>query len=389
MTDSPALTLKQVINECLQWMISSSYSRGTYNSYRSELNTFLHFITQRQIHWDDIFTFDTLKDFKKSRKTGTAPAVRRLIRYLFEQKRIHQPIDPPQRRLPDTYEDYLGYYKQTRLVPRVRIVQIRRILCAFHDYLSKFNIKLASIRIEQIDAFLTEFFAPFSPGTRSTYRYHLRGFLKYLYHSRGIIRKDLAPLVIGAPQFGQSKPPKFFRPHEVQRLFDSFELSSSKNLRNYAMVHLAFYLGLRPVEISRISLDDISFARSELTLPIRKNNRAFQLPLPENTMKTIVAYIIGARPKTSHRRLFLNLTAPYRPIIAGMVGQHISLCIQKAGLPGSAYWLRHTYAQNLLETGFTIIEIKEMMGHEHIDSTGNYLHIHIKLMRKVIFDEEL
>ena len=63
--------------------------------------------------------------------------------------------------------------------------------------------------------------------------------------------------------------------------------------------------------------------------------------------------------------------------------------MKAAGLSSSAYWLRHTYAQNLLETGVSIFEIKEMLGHDKIESTKNYLHIHIKLMRKVLFNEEL
>jgi len=246
MTDSPGLTLKQVIDECLQWMITSGYTPGTYNSYRSELNKFLHFIIRKQIHWDEIFTLDTLKDFQKSRQSATAPAVRKLFRYLFEQKRIRLSIDPPQRRLPDTYENYLNYYNQTRKVPSIRLVRIRKVLCAFHDYLERHNIKLASIRIGQIDAFLAEFFTAFSPNTRQTYRFYLRGFLKYLYYPGGITGKDFAPLVIGPRQFAQSTPPKFFRPHEIQRLFDSFELSSAKDLRNHAMVHLIIWFGAAP-----------------------------------------------------------------------------------------------------------------------------------------------
>ncbi len=387
MTDSPRLTLKQAIDDCLQWMISSGYTRGTYNGYRSELNTFSYFIIRNQIDRDDIFTLDTLKDFQKSRQT--APAVRKLFRYLFEQKRIYQTIDPPQHRLPDLYENYLNYYNQTRKVPSIRLVRIRRVLGAFHNYLQRHNIKPASIRIDQIDAFLAEFFIGFSPNTRQTYRFYLRGFLKYLYYPGGIISKDLAPLVIGPRQFAQSKPPKFFRPHEIQRLFDSFELSLTKDLRNHAMVHLSYGLGLRPDEISLITLDDVFFTKSELTLTTRKNSRPAKLPIPENIMKAVAAYIIGARPESNHRRLFLNLAAPHRPICATSVGQHITECIRKAGLSGTAYWLRHSYAQNLLETGASIHEIKEMLGHDYIDSTEKYLHIHIKLMRKVIFDEEL
>jgi integrase/recombinase XerD len=389
MIDNTSRTLKRDIEEYLQWMISSGYSFRSCDTYRNELNNFFLFITWKQIDRNDIFTLNTLKDFQNNTQADTGHAVRGLWRYLFEQKRIHQPIDPPHRRLSDPYEDYLLYYSQTYKVSSIKLVHIRRVLWAFHDYLERQNIKLASIRIEQIDAFLAEFFVPFSQATRQTYRAYLRGFLRYLYYPGGIIGKDLAPLVIGPRQFAQSKPPKFFRPHEIQKLFDSFELSSFKNIRNYAMVHLAYGLGLRPDEISCITLDDISFTQSELTLPARKNDRPAKLPLPENTIKAIGLYITVARPKSSHRKLFLNLVAPYRPISATSVGQHITECIRKTGLSGTAYCLRHTYAQNLLEAGSSIYEIKEMMGHNTINSSEKYLNIHIKLMRRVICDEEL
>ena len=389
MIDNPVRALKRDIDQYLKWMISAGYSFSTCDSYKNELNSFLLFIIREQIDCNDIFTLNTLKEFQKNTQPATGPGVRGLWQYLFDQKRIHQPIDPPHRRLSDPYEDYLLYYNQNRKVSSIKLVRIRRVLCAFHDYLEKENIKLASIRIQQIDAFLAEFFTPFSPATCNTYRSYLRGFLKFLYYPGRIIRKDLAPLVVGAPQYSQSKPPKFLRTHEIQRLFDSFEPSSFKDIRNYALLHLSYGLGLRPDEISLITLDDISFTQSELTLTTRKNDRPVKLPLPENAIKAISAYIIAARPESSHRRLFLNLVAPYRPISATSVGQHITECIRKAGLSGTAYWLRHTYAQNLLEAGSSIYEIKEMMGHDNINSAEKYLHVHIKLMRRVIFDEEL
>jgi site-specific recombinase XerD len=65
----------------------------------------------------------------------------------------------------------------------------------------------------------------------------------------------------------------------------------------------------------------------------------------------------------------------------------MTAAIRAAGLNGTAYWLRHTYAQNLLESGASIYQIKEMLGHDKIESTRVYLHVHIKLMRQVLFDE--
>jgi len=71
------------------------------------------------------------------------------------------------------------------------------------------------------------------------------------------------------------------------------------------------------------------------------------------------------------------------------VSQRISNAMKRAGLSGSAYSLRHTYAQNLLHLGHSVYQIKEMMGHDTIHSTQKYLHIHVDLMRKVLFHETL
>jgi integrase/recombinase XerD len=66
----------------------------------------------------------------------------------------------------------------------------------------------------------------------------------------------------------------------VQTLFASLPLCTPSDIRTYAIVLLAYTLGLRPVEISTITLDDISFRKRELTLPNRKGLNPVMLPLP-------------------------------------------------------------------------------------------------------------
>jgi len=389
--DKESQVLEEAIRDYLMWMISSGYSQRIQQIYEHALNHFLHFIKSKEVTWNDIFTSDTVENFleERCRTHGSAAAIRGLGRYLFHHKRIQKSIKRPCYQLPEIYEDYLRYCEKLRQISSVRIVHIRRVLAAFHDDLEKFTIPLSSLRIEQVDAFLAEFHKPFAPGTCRIYRSHLRGFLSYLYHERKILPRDLAPLVVGAPVFARAKPPRFLRPHEVQQLFDSLELSSAKELRSYAMVQLAYFLGLRPVEISRISLDDISFSKGELTIRDRKSHNPMRLPIPGQTIKAIAAYVVGGRPKSQDRRLFLTLKAPYGPTSSIVAIHSIRACMHKAGLSSSAYWLRHTYAQNLLEAGASLYEMKEMLGHDTIESTRNYLHIHIKLMREVLFDETL
>ena len=77
------------------------------------------------------------------------------------------------------------------------------------------------------------------------------------------------------------------------------------DIRTYAIVLLAYTLGLRPVEISTITLDDISFRKRELTLSHRKGLNPVTLPLPEQTIKALAAYLTKARPQESIQNVSL------------------------------------------------------------------------------------
>ena len=127
--------------------------------------------------------------------------------------------------LPDIYEQYLRYHQQSLQVGVEHLGHIRKILLRFHDYLQKQRIELCTLGIEHLDAFMATF--KVARSTHKIYRHYLRGFLKYLYHQRGILKKDLAPLLVGPPLFDQGKPPKFLRAREIKRLFESLKLSTA------------------------------------------------------------------------------------------------------------------------------------------------------------------
>ena len=383
---------QHAIEDYLQWMTSQTYSRRTVKNYKRQLNHVTRFIEHRKLGWHKIFTRHTLESFQKHTGVRYVPALTGLARYLFATGKIAQPL--PQKnscqvQLPKIYDDYLAYQQIHRHKTVRQTRRIKRVLKAFDDYLQTHKINLCSLKLQQVDDFLAAFFAPFSAATCNAYRCMIRQFLKYLYRERQIIIRDLSPLIVGAHLFSQAKPPNFLRPHEVQKVFAGLELTTDVDIRTYAMVHLAYMLGLRPQEICSLTLDDISFRRGELKVEDRKTKKPIKLPLPEEVIKAIAAYLIGVRPQSKHRTLFLALKAPYGPLTPGVVGYYVSNCMRQAAPCSSAYWLRHTYAQNLLEAGVSIYEIKEMLGHDSIESTKKYLHIHIKLMRKVLFDETI
>lgn len=387
----PTVLLEQSIQDYLEWMEMNAYAKCTQERYRRTLVRFLSFIKHRRYFWNEIFTRETIKRFQTILAVRQVQAVTGLSRYLFERGKIATPIPkrmplPP---LPDVYTDYLLHLKKCRQIPDVARKRIRRVLWAFSDYCQRNGIRLQFLTIKHVDTFHHEFHKGFSKTTCHVYRSYLRQFLTFLFRERRLISKNLAPLVTGPPSFVRRKPPKFLRKNEVEKLFVGLRYTTIGELRTAAIIHLAYLLGLRPCEICSVTLDDVDFSKAELSLPSRKNNRPDRLPLPEAAIKVIAAYLVGSRPKSRHRTLFLTLHSPHRPLSASVIGYHIRKHMRSVGLDGSAYWLRHTYAQNLLEAGASIYEVKEMLGHGSIESTRKYLHIHIELMRKVLFDEFL
>jgi integrase/recombinase XerD len=380
--------LKKVIEEYLLWMIDAGYGQIPWQNHQAILYLFADFVDHQGIAFESAFTFQTMQDFQKLQGSiHAAPAVRGLSRYLYDKGVINSPIRKALPPLPSIYEQYLNFFKQSKQIHPLNLRHGRVIMVALDGYLQTHQITLNNITIENIDQFLLEYTKKYQPATRQKIRSRVKDFLRYLYLEQGILKRDLAPFVVGAPIFARSKPPKFLYPEQIQQLFRGQTPSSPREIRAYAMLHLAFYLGLRPKEISLLSLDDIFFQKKEIRVPYRKNTNTTMFPLPIDAIQSIAAYITNVRPKTKRRRIFYNVIPPYRPIEPNIVSLDIKLWFQKVGVIGSSYSLRHTYAQNLLQTGASIFEIKEMMGHDIIKTSMNYLHIHTRLMREVLFDE--
>jgi len=387
--------LIEAIHDYLDWIKSAEEHRGkpTGLSCRGTLMDFLSFSIIKDITWEKMFILETLEafcdysSFKNARR-----AVTNLSKYLFTHGKIDQAIKLLKPRtfkepLPDIYEQYLRYQEQGRQASPVYLGKTRSILGSFHIYLQKQGIALGSLKIDHLDNFMASFEVNIT--TRKVYRSLLRGFIRYLYDQRGLIKRDLASLLVGPRLIEQQKPPKFLRPAEVKKLFSTLKLTTPADIRTYAFVHLAYSLGLRPVEISLITFDDVSFSKGQITLPKRKAHNPISLPVPENTLKAVAAYVLKARPKSNDRHIFLKHFFPYRPLGANIVVLSLTKAMKQAGLPASGYWLRHTYAQNLLQIGRPIQEIKEMLGHDRIQSSSRYIQIHTELMRKVLYHETL
>jgi len=383
--------LSQAIDHYLLRRIEQGYPDTHIDTQGKVLQDFRLFVERQPKKWNEIFTLEILKEFmQQGNSNERRRAVRGLANFLYREKQIPQPIPRKSRpKLPEIFEDYLHYCSTTRYDTEKTVQHIRRVLEAFDHYLKQHTLSISAITIEIIDAFDQQYNAAYARQSQKFNRSCFRLFLRYLYHERHVLRRDFAALLKVPRMYHRTKPPCFLRTGEIQQLFDNMTPTTPAELRAYAMVHIAYTMGLRPQEISRLTLDDIQFTKAEMNIRYRKAGLPVTMPIPQKTLKTIAAYLVGGRPQNDCRELFLQCCRPYRPVSSPTVCYAIKTSMRKAGLPREAttYWLRHTHAQHLLEAGISVFEIKEMLGHDDIEATNRYLHIHLKLMRRVILGE--
>jgi site-specific recombinase XerD len=169
----------------------------------------------------------------------------------------------------------------------------------------------------------------------------------------------------------------------VQRLVDSCDRSSPDGTRDRAILLLVARLGLRSIEVARLTLDDLNWRTGEVTVR-GKARRHDRLPLPWDVGEALGEYLKQGRPPAKTRHVFLALKAPRRPILPAVVGQVTRRACERAGLrPVGAHRLRHGFATELLRRGATLVEVSQLLRHQDLATTAIYAKVDLPRLRQV------
>ena len=137
---------------------------------------------------------------------------------------------------------------------------------------------------------------------------HLRAFLRYAF-TRGIIPRRLDTIDTPRAYRGEL-PPRALPWVLVSRLLSSIDRTSRAGWRDYAMLHLMAYYGLRASEVSDLRVDGIDWAAKSYRVEQRKTHCDLILPLSDRTVRLLRRYLRHGRPKTTHPQLFLRARNP-------------------------------------------------------------------------------
>lgn len=144
-------------------------------------------------------------------------------------------------------------------------------------------------------------------------------------------------------------------------------------IRDWAMVAVMIYAGLRVEETSLLDLTDITINERSGSVRVRNGKGSKQriVPLGINVRRAL-AKLIDLRQPDSPMALFsgknsVRISTRHIERIISDLGAECRI----AGL--SPHWLRYTFAKRLEKQGVLIEQIRELLGHESIETTRRYL----------------
>jgi site-specific recombinase XerD len=179
--------------------------------------------------------------------------------------------------------------------------------------------------------------------------------------------------------------PRVLKPVEVEALLERIPGSGPLDLRDRAMLELAYAAGLRAEEIVNLDAASLDFDAEEVRVE-GKGGRTRVVPVGEHALRALDRYLARGRPVLdSHGDPSLFLSKTGRRLSTSDVRRRLRLQVRRAALQGgvSPHTLRHSFATHLLEGGADLRIVQELLGHASISTTQLYTHLTGERIRAV------
>lgn len=210
----------------------------------------------------------------------------------------------------------------------------------------------------------------------------LRGFFKFLYEKE-IISTNISTFIPKDNYQMQTKLPAYYTEEEIDKLLKSVDRGNIVGKRDYAILVIAAYLGLRASDIARLRFENLYWDQNMIILKQYKTGKNISLPILPVVGNALLDYIQYGRPKSDEQYIFLLVISPFLPIRSQTIACMINRRFSYAGLKSTdrrhgGHALRHSLVKELLNNKESLPVISEVLGHKNTTSTRHYIRIDAK-----------
>jgi integrase/recombinase XerC/integrase/recombinase XerD len=189
--------------------------------------------------------------------------------------------------------------------------------------------------------------------------------------------------LVSSPKRGE-KLPRVLSAEQVRSLLEGIPARTPLELRDRAMLELAYSCGLRCEEIVNLDLGALDFETEQLRV-LGKGSKERMLPVGEPAQQAVRRYAERGRHAlaTDPRETALFLSKSGRRLSSSDITRRLGLWVREAALAAgvSPHSLRHSFATHLLEGGADLRTIQELLGHASISTTQVYTRVDAARLR--------
>lgn len=247
---------------------------------------------------------------------------------------------------------------------------------------SVLNNNIINITEEDIKKYLNYLYdKSYNKNTISRKLSGVRSFYNYLYNHD--ITKTNYFTDVHNPKKIRSLP-HYLKTSEIDKVLDNTNEVTLYGERNKLIVELLYVTGLRVSELVNIKLKDIDKYNKSIKI-LGKGSKERIVYYEDNCSKLLNKYLNNTRrelDKNNSEYLLLNKfgnklsTRMIRNILNNLT---IGTSIEQI----YPHMIRHTFATTMLNNGADLMTVKELLGHESINTTSIYTHVTNEQIRKV------
>lgn len=178
--------------------------------------------------------------------------------------------------------------------------------------------------------------------------------------------------------------PKFLKVSEANKLFEVCTDNNPINQRDTLILELLYSTGLRVSELVNIKIKDIDM-NEKIIKVLGKGSKERIVLYNNHTADALKKYLSeGYHEFNKLNSGYLILNKDGNKLSDRYVRNIINKLVRKAGLniKISPHTIRHTFATDMLEEGADLVTVKELLGHESLNTTSIYTHITNEQIRK-------